>query len=89
MASLPPISATTRLIQIWPFCGFAASSLMCRPTSREPVKEMKRVFGMRHEKVADRPPLPVRKQNDSRRKAGFEQRFGKHRPRRWASRSKA
>ena len=42
MASLPPISATTRLIQSWPGRDLAASSLMCRPTSFEPVNEMKR-----------------------------------------------
>ncbi len=37
MASLPPISATTRLIQICPSFTFAARSLMRRPTSFEPV----------------------------------------------------
>jgi hypothetical protein len=42
--SLPPISAITRLIQIWPGCVFEASSLMCSPTSFEPVKAMKRVL---------------------------------------------
>ena len=43
--SFPPISATTRLIHFWPGCGLAASSLMCKPTSFDPVKEMKRICG--------------------------------------------
>ena len=64
IASLPPISATTRLIQIWPFCGLAASSLMCRPTSRDPVKETNRVFGCATRRSPIAPPLPVRKQNE-------------------------
>ncbi len=39
MASLPPISATTRLSQSWPFVDLRRrGSLMRRPTSREPVK---------------------------------------------------
>ena len=45
MQSLPPISATTRLIQIWPFWVLAAFSMMPKPTTLEPVNEMNRVFG--------------------------------------------
>src|SRR5262249_37582312 len=36
MVSFPPISATTRLIQICPSAVFEASSLMCSPTSLDP-----------------------------------------------------
>ncbi len=59
MASLPPISATTRLIQICPGCGRAANSLMCRPTSRDPVKLMKRVSGCSTNPSPITAPLPV------------------------------
>jgi hypothetical protein len=59
MASLPPISAITRLIQICPGCVLAASSLMRRPTSREPVKEMKRVLGCFTSTSPTAAPLPV------------------------------
>ena len=45
MASLPPISRIVRLIQIWPGACVAATLLMCKPTSREPVKAMYRVLG--------------------------------------------
>jgi len=45
MLSLPPISATTRLIQICPGAHREANSVMCKPTSLEPVKEMKRILG--------------------------------------------
>src|ERR1039458_2206793 len=60
MASLPPISAMTRLIQIWPGWVLAASSLMRRPTSREPVKAMKRVLGCWTMTSPTAAPLPVR-----------------------------
>ena len=59
MASLPPISAITRLIQICPGCGLAASSLMCRPTSRDPVKATKRVLGCATSVSPTAEPLPV------------------------------
>jgi hypothetical protein len=45
MESLPPISRMVRLIQTWPGWVFAARSWMSSPTSFEPVKAMKRVFG--------------------------------------------
>src|ERR1039458_6823238 len=64
MASLPPISAITRLIQIWPGCALAASSLMRRPTSREPVKATKRVLGCSTIASPTAAPLPVSRQND-------------------------
>src|SRR6266849_1763090 len=41
-ASLPPISRMVRLSQRCPLRGLAASSLIRRPTSREPVKAVKR-----------------------------------------------
>ena len=53
MASLPPISAITRLIQIWPGWCFAASSLIRSPTSREPVKDDEARLRMLHQD--DRP----------------------------------
>src|SRR6185436_11035710 len=61
IASLPPISATTRLSQIWPGCTSAASLLIPIPTSLEPVKETKRVFGWRTNVSPTVPPLPLRK----------------------------
>ena len=70
IASLPPISATTRLIQICPGRVFAASSLMCRPTPLEPVNEINRVFGC----VTIASPvseLPADEVNDAWRKPGF------------------
>src|SRR5665213_2522169 len=45
IASLPPISAITRLIQRWPGGVLAASSLIRSPTPLEPVNAMKRVRG--------------------------------------------
>src|SRR5262249_36656697 len=45
MESLPPISRTVRLIHFWPGRGAAARWLMSRPTSFDPVKAMKRVWG--------------------------------------------
>ena len=47
MASLPPISAITRLIQRWPGGVRAASSLIRSPTPFAPVKAMKRVRASR------------------------------------------
>ena len=61
IASLPPISATTRLIQICPLRGFAASSLMCSPTSFDPVKEMKRMRGCCTSGSPTSPPDPLTK----------------------------
>src|SRR5258707_8609698 len=60
MASLPPISAITRLIQIWPFLGLAANSLIRSPTSREPVKETNRVLGCSTRTSPTTAPLPTR-----------------------------
>ncbi len=60
MASLPPISATTRLIQSWPLGVLAASSLIWRPTSREPVNEIKRVFGCETRVSPMAAPLPTK-----------------------------
>ncbi len=76
MASLPPISAITRLIQIWPGRWRAASSLMRRPTSREPVKEMKRVLGCSTSTSPTVAPLPVSSVNAGLGEAGFQQNFG-------------
>src|SRR5437763_16968552 len=61
IASLPPISATTRLIQSWPGCAFAASSLMCSPTSFDPVNEMKRRRGLITSGSPTSAPEPLRK----------------------------
>ena len=61
IASLPPISATTRLIQSCPFGTFAASALMWRPTSFEPVKEMKRMRGCVISGSPTSPPPPLTK----------------------------
>ena len=58
IASLPPISATTRLIQICPLRGFAASSLIRSPTSREPVNETNRVLGCSTKVSPTFAPLP-------------------------------
>ena len=63
MASLPPISATTRLSQICPGCTSAASRLMPMPTSFEPVNETKRVLGWRTMVSPTLAPLPVTKLN--------------------------
>src|SRR3954454_14548260 len=61
IASLPPISATTRLIQSCPGCVFAASSLMCSPTSFDPVNEMKRRRGLITSGSPTSAPEPLRK----------------------------
>src|SRR5271168_1085715 len=45
MESLPPISSTVRLIQIWPFLVCAARAWISSPTSFEPVNATKRVLG--------------------------------------------
>src|SRR3712207_8184300 len=47
MASLPPISAMTRLTQRWFSICWAASSFMRKPVFIEPVKEIKRVLADR------------------------------------------
>ena len=44
IASLPPISAMTRLTQRWFSICLAASSFILSPVAMEPVKEMKRVL---------------------------------------------
>src|SRR5258708_4705312 len=59
--SLPPISRMVRLIHFWPGRGLAASSLMRRPTSREPVNETKRVRGCSTSASPTMPPGPGRK----------------------------
>ena len=64
IASLPPISANTRLIQIWPLRGFAASSLIRNPTARDPVNDTKRVFGCSSNRSPMTAPLPTHKLND-------------------------
>ncbi len=43
IVSFPPISAMTRFIQTWPSLNLEARSKIRRPTSRDPVKLMKRV----------------------------------------------
>ena len=64
MASLPPISTTTRLIQICPGWGFAANSLMRSPTSFEPVKDTKRVLGCWTSTSPTTDPLPTRSEKE-------------------------
>ena len=61
MASLPPISATTRLIHRWPGTVLAASSLIPSPTGFEPVKAMARVRGCDTSALPMVPPEPGRK----------------------------
>src|SRR6185295_14517342 len=63
MASLPPISTTTRLIQRWPSAGCAASSLIRSPTSFDPVNATNRVSGSLTSASPIAAPLPVT--NDS------------------------
>ena len=45
MAFLPPISATTCLICLWPGRTSAVTQRILVPISLEPVKETKRIFG--------------------------------------------
>src|ERR1700722_20680595 len=59
MGSLPPISAPTRLIQFWLLRGLGASLLIRNPTSREPVKDTKRVLGCSTRRSPIEDPLPV------------------------------
>src|ERR1700733_7555476 len=64
IASLPPISAITRLIQSCPLRGLAASSLMRSPTSLDPVNAMKRVSGCSTMTSPTTEPLPTSIEND-------------------------
>ena len=71
--SLPPISATTRLIHFCPRCGLAANSLMRKPTSLEPVNEMKRISGCVRSRSPISLPEPGNEVHDAGRYADLVQ----------------
>src|SRR5215831_8907069 len=59
--SLPPISSTVRLIQIWPLAVLAARSLISSPTSLEPVNAIYRVLGCSTTPLPNEDPEPGQK----------------------------